>query len=226
VATNDLKNLLSELLWGGLSHQDVLTQLTDIGVISGPAPATSGNMSGSQTSKGAAGDVTAQVANLNNQLSALSTAQNTLITAMSANTNALLQSTTPKTGGNSVTSTLESAATSLFGGGILGSPILAGILSLFGGGGSSGQTPRLVPFALPPAVGYEGALTAGGQVAPADAGQNGQPRSLAQTNNTSVTVQVNALDSQSFLDHSDDIAQAVRNAILNSSSLNDVLANL
>ena len=64
MATNDLNNLLSELLWGGLSHQDVLTQLTDIGVISGPAPATSGNMSGSQTSKGAAGDVTAQVANL------------------------------------------------------------------------------------------------------------------------------------------------------------------
>jgi hypothetical protein len=34
------------------------------------------------------------------------------------------------------------------------------------------------------------------------------------------------MDSQSFLDHSDDIAMAVKQAILNSSSLNDVIAEL
>jgi hypothetical protein len=37
---------------------------------------------------------------------------------------------------------------------------------------------------------------------------------------------VNAMDSQSFLDHSDDIAMAVKQAILNSSSLNDVISDL
>ena len=36
-------------------------------------------------------------------------------------------------------------------------------------------------------------------------------------------VQVQAMDSQSFLDHSDDIAQAVRQAMLQSSVLNDVI---
>jgi gamma-glutamyltranspeptidase len=38
-----------------------------------------------------------------------------------------------------------------------------------------------------------------------------------------ITVQVQAMDSQSFLDHSDDIAQAVRQAMLQSSVLNDVI---
>jgi hypothetical protein len=36
-------------------------------------------------------------------------------------------------------------------------------------------------------------------------------------------VQVQAMDSQSFLDHSSDIAQAVRQAMLQSSVLNDVV---
>ena len=40
---------------------------------------------------------------------------------------------------------------------------------------------------------------------------------------TQITVQVQAMDSQSFLDHSDDIAQAVRQAMLQSSVLNDVI---
>jgi hypothetical protein len=34
------------------------------------------------------------------------------------------------------------------------------------------------------------------------------------------------MDSQSFLDHSDDIAQAVRQAMLNMNSINDVVTNL
>ena len=40
---------------------------------------------------------------------------------------------------------------------------------------------------------------------------------------TQITVQVQALDSQSFLDHSHDIAQAVRQAMLETSVLNDVI---
>jgi hypothetical protein len=34
------------------------------------------------------------------------------------------------------------------------------------------------------------------------------------------------MDSQSFLDHSDDIAQAVRQSMLNMSSINDVITSL
>jgi hypothetical protein len=42
----------------------------------------------------------------------------------------------------------------------------------------------------------------------------------------SILVQVQAMDSQSFMDHSQDIAQAVRQAMLNLNSLNDVILDL
>jgi hypothetical protein len=42
----------------------------------------------------------------------------------------------------------------------------------------------------------------------------------------SILVQVQAMDSQSFMDHSNDIAQAVRQAMLNLHSVNDVIADL
>jgi hypothetical protein len=41
-----------------------------------------------------------------------------------------------------------------------------------------------------------------------------------------VTIQVQALDSQSFLDHSDDIAMAVRQAMLETTVLNDVIRSV
>jgi len=41
-----------------------------------------------------------------------------------------------------------------------------------------------------------------------------------------VTVQVQAMDSRSFLEHSEDIARAVRTAVLHSHALNDVLNEL
>ena len=49
-----------------------------------------------------------------------------------------------------------------------------------------------------------------------------QPAASASTP-TQITVQVQAMDSQSFLDHSNDIAQAVRQAMLESTTLNDVI---
>ena len=50
------------------------------------------------------------------------------------------------------------------------------------------------------------------------------PRAAAAA--TQVTVQVHAMDSRSFLDHSDDIARAVRLAMLESHAINDVVAEL
>jgi hypothetical protein len=41
-----------------------------------------------------------------------------------------------------------------------------------------------------------------------------------------ITVQVQAMDSRSFLDHSEDIARAVRQAMLNSHGINDVITEL
>jgi hypothetical protein len=41
-----------------------------------------------------------------------------------------------------------------------------------------------------------------------------------------ITIQVQAIDSRSFQDHSAEIAQAVREAMLNSHALNDVVNEL
>jgi len=41
-----------------------------------------------------------------------------------------------------------------------------------------------------------------------------------------ITVHVNAMDSQSFMDRSTDIANAVREAMLNLHPINDVVASL
>jgi hypothetical protein len=67
--------------------------------------------------------------------------------------------------------------------------------------------------------------SAPGVVTPVSYGPTGQARQ-SSGGSSQVTIQVNAMDSQSFLDHSDDIAMAVKQAILNSSSLNDVISDL
>jgi hypothetical protein len=115
-------------------------------------------------------------------------------------------------------------ASSFLGGGL--SPILSGIFSLFGGGGGNAAPPPLTRFALPPSVSQQAGLS-GGRVTPVDYGQGGQGRAVTNGASTpNVQIQVNAMDSRSFLDHSDEIAQAVRQAMLSSSSLNDVIADL
>ncbi len=71
----------------------------------------------------------------------------------------------------------------------------------------------------------------GGRLTAADYGQNGMPRAVGggqQPNAAApqVTVQVNAMDSQSFLNRSDDIAAAVRQALLSSNSLHDAIQGI
>jgi hypothetical protein len=51
----------------------------------------------------------------------------------------------------------------------------------------------------------------------------GLPAPVPSATQAQITVQVQAMDSQSFLDHSNDIAQAVRQAMLTSTTLNDVI---
>jgi hypothetical protein len=63
-------------------------------------------------------------------------------------------------------------------------------------------------------------------------GVSGSPASVSGGTSSSsqqgqsILVQVQAMDSQSFMDHSGDIAQAVRQAMLNLHSVNDVIADL
>jgi len=75
------------------------------------------------------------------------------------------------------------------------------------------------------AIQTQGGGTASGQGTAVDYGQGGAPR-VVQNAAPQVTIQVSAMDSRSFLDHSDEIARAVREAILHSSPLNDAIAEL
>ena len=116
----------------------------------------------------------------------------------------------------------------LLGPGLLLSPLISGVLKLFGGGGGGESEPSpLLKFALPPAVNLNAGVsrTAPGEVFGVDSAQGGLPRAVTQTvaQAPQITVQVQAMDSQSFMDRSGDIARAVRQAMLESSVLNDVV---
>jgi hypothetical protein len=211
---------------GNASRSDLLGQLassTGSGTGSGE-----GGAIGSGLAEGSSSDVTQQLTSLTTQITSLTSVQQSQISALQDNTQAVTQNTTSKTsGGSSIGSTIESAASSFLGGGLSSlSPLIGGLLSLFGGGGQTLAAPS--PFMLPAPVQSQAGLTASapGQVSPVSYGETGQPRAQSAGGSAQVTIQVNALDSQSFIDHSDDIANAVKQAILNSNSLNDVISAL
>ena len=150
--------------------------------------------------------------------------------------------------------TAESIVSTVLESGLGMVPLVVGLLGLFGGGGTPAP-PTLEKYAMPERQYFEGADT-GSDVSGADYDQMGMPRAYraapdggsAQTSGSAspgsgsggsgapsgpsgagaaqITVNVQAMDSQSFLDHSNEIAQAVRAAMLNSNSINDVVNNL
>jgi hypothetical protein len=72
-----------------------------------------------------------------------------------------------------------------------------------------------------------GSAQASGTASPgSDSSGSGVPSGPSGAGAAQITVNVQAMDSQSFLDHSNEIAQAVRAAMLNSNSINDVVNNL
>jgi hypothetical protein len=146
--------------------------------------------------------------------------------ATAANTDALAQSSQAKSssGSSGSVSDVLSTASSILGGGLSLMPLVSLFSSLFGGGQSQQPAP-LVPFSLPPSLNLESTTNNQDVVW----GENGLPRSAGSSGSNAgqqITVQVQAMDSQSFLDHSDDIAQAVRQAMLNMNSINDVITSL
>jgi hypothetical protein len=138
-----------------------------------------------------------------------------------------------------------SLATSVLGGGLGIVPLVTGLMGLFGG---SSEPPPLEKYIMPDQLWLTGADTANG-IQDADYDQFGMPRLYSDaTSGTSqqlssslttpsatggsssasspINVTIQALDSQSFLDRSSDIAQAVRQAMLSSNSINDVVSDL
>ena len=110
-----------------------------------------------------------------------------------------------------------------FGGGLGVSPILRGLSRLFGGGGDSTESVISPRFSLPTRLEVV-AGQAANQAAPfaLEYGQ-GQVARPVSRQAPSITVQVQAMDSQSFLDRSQDIAKAVRLAMLDSGVLTDLI---
>lgn len=137
------------------------------------------------------------------------------------------------TAGNRGGSTASGVLSGIFGGalGVL-SPVAKGLLGLFGLGGNSAPAPLPV-YVPPPPVSISGIVrsTSGDTGTATPAGPAATP--VSQSANVSqsaapsqVTVNINAMDSQSFLDRSNDIASAVRLAMLNLHPINDVVADL
>jgi len=142
-------------------------------------------------------------------------------------------------------STLESVASTVLKSGLGLVPLIGGLIGLFGGGDST-PAPTLEKYAMPASIAFEGADTGAGVTA-ADYDQMGMARTYggdgaasssappstaapASTSNSAspsqITVNVQAMDARSFLDRSSDIAAAVRDAMLNLNSINDVVNDL
>jgi hypothetical protein len=140
-----------------------------------------------------------------------------------------------------------------FSGGLQG--LLSGVIQGTGGGGFGGlltsgfglaglglkiaglfgkkkpEPTVFTPFELPPSLALEAANSSDilGGFPRFDRGQSGEPRSFrseAPVSQPQVVVNVNALDSQSFMDRSSDIARAVRDAMLHMHPINDMIGEL
>jgi hypothetical protein len=93
------------------------------------------------------------------------------------------------------------------------SSLIAGIAGLFGAGKKK-QAPPLTLFQLPSSMSQTFQV------------RHSMATTEPQPTNSNLHIHVQGLNSSSMLDHSNEIAKAVKTAILNSHSLNDVIAEL
>jgi hypothetical protein len=151
--------------------------------------------------------------------------------------------------GTSVASEIGKTALKLFTSGLGVMPIVSGLAGLFGGGGPPAPPP-LVKYAMPQPIQITAANSRSGGFSVAGYGQDGTVRPYGENSGRGgtapqgsgaqgsasqgsggasggqIVVNVQAMDSRSFLDHSSEIAQAVRDAMLNMHALNDVVSEL
>ncbi len=139
---------------------------------------------------------------------------------------------TASTGGG-ITDTLENVGMTVLKSGFGVLPLLGSIFGLFGGSDSE-TPPPLVKYALPPSIAFQ-AGEANGVIGASDYDQSGMARVAPPVSGAAggsangapqITVNVQAMDARSFLDRSGDIAAAVRDAMLNLNSINDVVNDL
>jgi hypothetical protein len=196
-------------------------------------------VSGQQTT--AIGDATSMLTDVIAQIGELRSSTPAPVTATKTQT----ATTTPSSDGGS---TLGSVASTVLKSGFGLAPLISGLVSLFSGGDAPAPAP-LVKYALPASIDFQAAESQGRMTgldydqtgmargyAPsvANGGANGTATGTASgtTNGTAnsapqqITVNVQAMDARSFLDRSNDIALAVRDAMLNLNAINDVVNDL
>jgi hypothetical protein len=176
-------------------------------------------------SRSGAGQASVPVSAALEQLLAADQAQARAITE---STEAVVATTTRAAGGGGSGSTAKSILSTLFGSALGATPLIRGLVKLFGGGGGGAEemTASYNVYTAPEPLAFEGAVDRRAGVTrwsvPEPTG-GGQRESVTMPQ---VTVQVSAMDSRSFLDHSDEIARAVRQAMHHSHGLNDVVGEL
>jgi hypothetical protein len=171
-------------------------------------------------------DLSASLSQAGQQIAQLQSTYQAQAALIAANTQAV-QGNTSAQSSHSAGGVAGGIASSLFGGLGLLSPLISGITSLFGGS----STPAALPvYNAPSPVAINATLnSATPNSAPAqNGGSSAQSASarLPAPAAPQVTVNVTAMDSRSFMDHSTDIANAVREAMLNMHPINGVVATL
>jgi hypothetical protein len=174
------------------------------------------------------GNLASSLSQAGQQISQLQSVYQNQAALIQANTQAI-QGNTSAQASHSTAGSIASTASSFLGGGLgLLSPLISGIASLFGGKSAPPPLPIYVP---PSPVQIDGALRASPAVSQTNgSAANGTPNTASGSSPSAatpnVTVNISAMDSQSFMDRSADIASAVREAMLNLHPINDVVANL
>jgi hypothetical protein len=190
-------------------------------------PATGSGSSLAEVLDGLVNDVAARsgwtgdgAAQLTTQLEQLKTTSQSQADAVAQNTQAVLQNTIAQAISGGRSGGVGGVFSKVVGSRMGLAPLLSGLVRLFGGGNNE-PVPVLTPYTKPPSVSFDGSISMSGA---------GEARAFPQATGSGpawqITIQVQAMDSRSFLDHSDEIARAVREAMLNSHALNDVVNDL
>lgn len=221
------KNVTSEIAKVLSGPGNSQSQIQPLAIVVADSAAQAGSMDASPG--GSQNPLSEAIAQNTAQLLEVRSTLQSQLDLLAENTRALVNNTSSNSSGvaSKIGGAVGSIASSMFGGGILG-PIVSGLVGLFGGDSSNEAPAPLVKFALPGAVNVSTGVSAAG-AGSVDYSQDGQPRMAGVTNSgaaQNITVNVSAMDSRSFLDHSSDIANAVRRAMLESNALNDVIGEM
>ena len=202
-------------------------QPVPMGTSAGVAPQGSDAAASSDPKQTTSKEEVDEITRLNAQMDQLRRATTLHSDLLAENTKALTTTSTQSTrqSQSSGQSTASKIFSNVLGSGFGLTSLVSGIIGLFGGK-SSPEPAALQSYSLPPSLQLDAGLTPNGSLAAVQYSQNGLPRAESSLLTQNVTVQIQALDSRSVMDRSDDIAKAVRDAMLHSHSINDVVTDL